>query len=93
MNREKEKKELIKKLKGCDNYLVTIVVGNACGCGCCGDGAAIMGMLSTISSQLYKNGMPKDLIIEAINVGFMNDKELKEYEEKQLKDIEKIIKK
>lgn len=92
MNREKEKKELIKKLKGCDNYLVALVVGDACGCGCCGDGPTIMGMLSTISRQLYNNGIPKELIVEAINVGLMNEEELKQYEEKQLKKLDKKLK-
>lgn len=92
MNKEKEKKELIKKLKSSDNYLVAIVIGDKCGCGCCGDGVTIMGMLSTISRQLHNNGIPKEMIIEAINVGLMNEEELKQYEEDGLKELEEKLK-
>ena len=92
LNKEREKKELIKNLKNADSYIAALVIGDSCGCGCCGDGVAIMGMLSTIAKQLHSNGVPKDMLLEAINVGLMNEEELKQYEEKQLKKLEKKLK-
>ena len=87
------KSSIIKDLKKSNQFMVAVVTDKeTIGFGVEGDGPSLMAMIATIVKNLHEKGFPKDLIEEAVKVGFMSEKEIKEHEEDIMKELEKLIK-